>query len=181
MEEFLQRDLEYVIRLDEVVWGGVLLGLTIIIHGVGMLLILTATNALRGRFEQARSRYPAVGLGIIILAAWMIIVINLIEVATWAGFYVWKGAQPNVFSAFYNAMLNYTTLQAGYLPRRWRLLEGMLGMSGLMTFAWSTSVLFSLAQEFQEKALLVAKQRWEKLLAGRSAATPYRSGDSDRA
>jgi len=42
-------------------------------------------------------------------------------------------------------MLNYTTLQAGYLPQRWRLLEGMLGMAGLLTFAWSTSILFSLA------------------------------------
>ena len=92
----------------------------------------------------------------------MIVVANLIEVGTWAGFYVWKGAQPNPFSAFYNALLNFTTLQAGYLPLRWRLLEGMLGVAGVLTFAWSTSVLFSLTQEFQEKALLIAKQRREK-------------------
>jgi hypothetical protein len=180
MHEFLQRDLEYVIRLDEVVWGGALLALTIAIHGVGMLLTVTVSNGLRGRFERARSQYPAVGLGIIILAAWMIVLINLTEVMVWAGFYVWKGAQPNPFSAFYNALLNYTTLQAGYLPQRWRLLEGMLGISGLLTFAWSTSVLFSLAQEFQEKALLAAKQRWEKLHAARAAVKPHRSDDSDR-
>jgi hypothetical protein len=179
MYEFPQRDLEYVIRLDEVFWGGVLLAVTIAIHGIGMLLTVTAGNALRGRFERARSRYPAVGLSIIILAAWMIVLVNLIEVMIWAGFYVWKGAQPNPFSAFYNALLNYTTLQAGYLPPRWRLLEGMLGISGLLTFAWSTSVLFSLAQEFQEKALLVAKQRWEKRHAERSAVKPHRSGNSD--
>ena len=162
MEEFLPRDIAYVIRLDEVLWGGMLLAFTVIIHGFGMLLTLRASNALKERFEQARSRYPAVGLGILILAAWIIILVNLTEVMVWAGFYVWKGAQPNAFSAFYNALLNYTTLQAGYLPQRWRLLEGMLGMSGLLTFAWSTSVLFSLAQEFQEKALLIAKQGREK-------------------
>ena len=141
---FYSDDLEYVIRLDEVVWGGVLLALTIAIHGVGMLLTLTREQrAQRAGSSEPGPSYPVVGLGIIILAAWMIILVNLIEVMVWAGFYVWKGAQPNPFSAFYNALLNYTTLQAGYLPQRWRLLEGMLGMAGLLTFAWSTSVLFS--------------------------------------
>jgi hypothetical protein len=118
-----------------------------------------------------------VGLGILILAAWMIILINLTEVMVWAGFYVWKGAQPNPFSAFYNALLNYTTLQAGYLPLRWRLLEGMLGMAGLLTFAWSTSVLFSLAQKFQEQALLIARQRRERRSAVGRATPVGREGE----
>src|SRR5262245_51423463 len=154
MHEFSQQDLAYVTRADEVLWGGLLLAVTIAIHGIGMLLTLRASNGLKDRFEQALSRHPGIGLCIIIVAAWMIILVNLIEIAVWTGFYVWKGAQHNPFSAYYNAMLNYTTLQAGYLPQRWRLLEGMLGMAGLMTFAWSTSILFSMAQQFQEKALL---------------------------
>ena len=178
MDQFLQRDLAYVTRLDEVLWGGMLLALTIAIHGAGMLLTLRASNALKERFEQALSQYPAVGLGILILAAWMIILINLTEVMVWAGFYVWKGAQPNPFSAFYNALLNYTTLQAGYLPLRWRLLEGMLGMAGLLTFAWSTSVLFSLAQKFQEQALLIARQRREKRQFRPDPSAHHKSGDS---
>jgi hypothetical protein len=154
MHEFSPEDLAYVTRADEVLWGGLLLAVTIAIHGIGMLLTLKASNGLKNRFEQALSRYPGIGLCIIIVAAWMIILVNLTEIAVWTGFYVWKGAQPNPFSAYYNAMLNYTTLQAGYLPLRWRLLEGMLGMAGLITFAWSTSILFSMAQEFQQKALL---------------------------
>jgi len=176
MDQFLQRDLAYVTRLDEVLWGGMLLAFTIAIHGVGMLLTLRASNALKDRFEQALSQY-VVGLGILILAAWMIILINLTEVMVWAGFYVWKGAQPNPFSAFYNALLNYTTLQAGYLPLRWRLLEGMLGMAGLLTFAWSTSVLFSLAQKFQEQALLIARQRRERRSAVGRATPVGREGE----
>jgi len=154
MNEFLQRDLVYVTRVDEVLWGGLLLAFTIAIHGVGMFYTLRVSTALKNRFQQTRSRYPALSLVILILAAWMIILTNLIEVMLWAGFFVWKEAQPNMFSAFYNAILNYTTLQAGYLPLRWRLLEGMLGMAGLLTFAWSTSILFALAQEFMREALL---------------------------
>jgi len=158
--QFPQRDLEYVTRVDEVLWGAVLLAVTIAIHGSGMLFTLRASNGLKDRFEQVILRHRAIGLCILVVAAWMIVLVNLTEIAVWAAFYVWKGAQPNPFSAFYNAMLNYTTLQAGYLPERWRLLEGMLGMAGLLTFAWSTSILFSMAQEFQQKALL--RRRREK-------------------
>ena len=178
MDHFSPRDLEYVIRVDEVVWGGALLAVTIVIHGVGMLLTLRATNAIKDRATEPRSRYPAVAMGILILAAWMIILTNLFEVMVWAGFFVWKEAQPNIFSAFYNALLNYTTLAAGYLPLRWRLLEGMLGMGGLITFAWSTSVLFTLAQEFMELALLPAAQRRERVRSRPAAAAHDRPGDS---
>jgi hypothetical protein len=38
------------------------------------------------------------------------------------------------------------------LPDRLRLLGGMIAMSGLLTFAWSTSVLLILARQFQEQA-----------------------------
>ena len=52
-------------------------------------------------------------------------------------------------SAYYLSLLDYTTLGCEYdLPVNWRLLEGMIAISGLMTFAWSTGVLFALAQEF---------------------------------
>jgi len=180
MHEFLQRDVEYVTRVDEVLWGGLLLAMTIVIHGIGMLLTVRAADSIKETTKEARSRFPGMGLVVLIIAAWMIILVNLIEVAMWSGFFIWKHAQPSIFSAFYNAMLNYTTLQAGYLPLRWRLLEGMLGMAGLMTFAWSTSILFSLAQEYMDQALLLARQRREKRRAARAPAKPHGSGDSGR-
>lgn len=174
MHEFSQRDLDYVTRADEVLWGALLLALTIAIHGTGMLLTLRATNSVRDRTREVQSRFPAAGLGIVILGAWIIVFVHLIEVALWAAFFVLKGAQPNISTAFYNAMLNYTTLQAGYLPLRWRLLEGMLGMSGLLTLAWSTSILFILAQEFMEQV-----QKDRKKRQSRSApALHHGSGDS---
>src|SRR5215831_19223309 len=112
MHEFLERDLAYVIGLDEILWGSVLLGLTLFIHGVGLFQTMRVTSVLLSRTEHKRSAYGS--MGILILAAWMIVVTSLVEVVLWAGFFVWKDAQPNVFSAYYNAILNYTTLQAGY-------------------------------------------------------------------
>ncbi|HTS55307.1 MAG TPA: hypothetical protein VMH26_18715 [Burkholderiales bacterium] len=147
----LKEELHYVISLDEIMWGGLLLAVTIVIHGTGMVLTLRASSALKQlirRFEQ-----PAfiLGLCVLIIAVWMIILIDLLEISVWSGFYVWKGAIPNPSRAYYYALVNYCTLNSGYLPLRWRLLEGMLGMAGLLTFAWSTGVIFMLAQEFQNK------------------------------
>jgi hypothetical protein len=96
----------------------------------------------------------AASLLVLVLAAWFITVTHLVEVFAWAGFLHWKQALPNMSSAYYLSLLDYTTLGCEYdLPPNWRLLEGMIAISGLMTFAWSTGVLFALAQEFQTRVL----------------------------
>ena len=148
MQGFSAQDLAYVIRVDEIAWGGLLLALTIAVHGTGMFNILRMTILLADRTAPTRQRFPVLGMGILILAVWIIVLVHLAEVAIWAAFFVWKEAQPNIFSAFYSALLNYTALQAGYLPIRWRLLEGMLGIAGLLSFAWSTGTLLAVAAKF---------------------------------
>jgi hypothetical protein len=156
MNEFLQRDLDYVMRLDEVMWGCLLLAITLSIHVAGLFRTMRVGLALMGHPKKLR---PGLDIGVVILVALMLIVLHLIEVTVWAGFFTWKGAQPNPFSAFYNALVNYTTLGAGYLPLRWRLLEGMLGMAGLLSFAFSTSALFALAQAVMRPVLMEQQQK----------------------
>ena len=157
MHDFLQRDIDYVIRIDEILWGGALLAVTMAIHGVGMLQTLRLNAFLLERTRHNRTRFKA--MVIIIIATWMITLVSLFEVALWAQCFVWLGAQPNNSSSLYNAILNYTTLNAGYLPVRWRLLEGMLGMAGLLSFAWSTGVLFSLVQPLTDEALQAVRRK----------------------
>ena len=156
MDTFPARDIAYLIRLDEIGWGCVLLALTIAIHAVVTFQILRLMFVLRKRTDRARSR--ELGAGIIILTLWLIVLVHLGEVVIWAVFFVWKDAQPNISSAFYNALLNYTMLQAGYLPLRWRLLEGMLGIAGLLTFAWSTTIFFWSAPKFVQEAMDSVKE-----------------------
>ena len=150
MHEFLQRDLDYVIRLDEVTWGCLLVAVTLIIHGVGLFYTLRLSSALLLRTSKPRS---FVGMSVFILAALVIVVVHLTEVMVWAAFFTWKHAQPNAFSAFYYALGNYTTLGGGYLPVRWRLLEGLLAVAGLLSFAFSTSVLIALAPHLTAEAM----------------------------
>jgi hypothetical protein len=142
--EFLQRDIDYVIRVDEILWGCLLLAITLIVHGVGVLQIARTSARL---MAWGKTTLPGFRPAVLILAIVGIVVLHLLEVMLWAAFFTWKDAQPNESSAFYHALVNYTTLGAGYLPIRWRLLEGVLGMAGLLCFAFSTSALLALAQQ----------------------------------
>jgi hypothetical protein len=149
----------YVIRLEEVNWGALLVAITMAIHGIGMFSILQLTDWIKERFAPSESFVG--GLGLVIVASLLIIITNIFEVQVWAWFFVLQHAQPNHSVALYNALLNYTTLQADYLPRRWHMLEALLGMAGLMTVAWSTGILFMLAQDFQDTQLRKRRSRRE--------------------
>jgi len=142
----------YVSRFEEIAWGVTLVAIIIMLHGLGMVWTLRGIHGLKRRLGPNLNM--AGSLFVLVIAAWLITVTHLVEVFAWAAFLVWKGAMPNGSMAYYLALLDYTTLGCEYdLPAKWRLLEGMIAISGLMTFAWSTGVLFALAQEFQDRVL----------------------------
>jgi hypothetical protein len=158
----------YVTSLEEIFWGGALVAVTMAMHGFGMLTVVRANGALKQRFERTPSF--AAGLSVLVLTSWMILLVHLLEVFAWAGFFLWQGAVNTTTSAsanaslcYYFALLDYTCLGSNYnLHLRWRLLEGMISMAGLLTFAWSTGVLMTLAQDFQDQQLQLLKQKREK-------------------
>ena len=155
----------YVTSFEEVVWGAVLVAVTMGMHGVGMLSIVRVIERLKERILQSPSFFR--GLSVLVLASWLILVVHLLEVFVWAGFFYWRdavntqNAGPATASlCYYFALMDYTTLGCAYsLHVRWRLLEGMIAVAGLLTFAWSTGVLFTLAQQFQDQQLQLFRQR----------------------
>ena len=148
----------YVAGFEEIAWGVTLVAITMVLHGLGMVWTLRAVNGLKRRLGPRLNL--AASLFVLVVAAWLITVSHLVEVFAWARFFVWKGAMPNTSTAYYLALLDYTTLGCEYdLPRNWRLLEGLIAIAGLMTFAWSTGVLFALAQKFHELELQRAAPR----------------------
>jgi len=157
----------YVMSVEEVAWGSSLVAITMVMHAVSMLLILRVTRELANRIESERSHILPVAP--VLTAAWMITLTHLAEVGVWAGFFSWKGLLPNGSISYSFALLSYTTLGSEYyLPLHWRLLEGMLAMAGLMTFAWSTGVLLTLVQVFQDWHL----KRWSRERMPKSPSAP---------
>src|SRR5271169_6367835 len=148
----------YVISLDEIAWGGALVAITMVMHAFGMLATLRVNHMSKNRLGTKHGQWS--GLFFIILASWMILLVHLTEAMVWAAFFMWKDAFGSYSIAYYFSLNEYTTLGSNfYLPRHWRLLEGMLAMAGLLAFAWSTGVLFTLAQDFQNQRMQWLEQR----------------------
>jgi len=160
--------MHYVTSLEEVVWGITLVAITMAIHGFGMLLTLFTSHVLKGATGRAQSFFA--GVGVLILASWIIVLVHLTELLVWAAFFLWQDAMPNASTSYYFALMQYTTVGSSFnLPARWRLLDGMIPIAGLMTFAWSTGVLFTLAQEFQSRQLASLHQQREARRARRQS------------
>ena len=154
-------DSMYVISLEEILWGGFLMAITMAIHGFGMLLVLRVNNSVNKKLVSKKSLI--IGMTPVILATCMILLVHLTEVMLWSGFFLWKGAFPNQSLAFYFSLNEYTTVGSAFsLPRHWRLLEGMIATAGLLAFAWSTGVLITLAQKFQERQMELFQLRHHK-------------------
>lgn len=161
----------YVTTLEEVIWGTMLVAVTVALHGCGMLATLRGSH-LAGQ-GNGRPLTFLRGGAILILASWMIVLVHLIEVLIWAFFFMWKQAMPDASAAYYFSLMQYTTVGSELsLPLRWRLLDGMLAIAGLMTFAWSTGVLFALAQDFQTAQLAAMAKRRELRHGPRRSGRP---------
>lgn len=142
----------YVTSLREIFAGIVLVAVTIAMHGFGVVATLRTSNWIKERVE-ARVSF-ALGVGVIILAAWMLIVVHLAELVVWAWYFKVYCGFKTFSLAYYVAMMDYTTLGCDFdLPASWRLLEGIISISGLISFAWSTGVLLTLAEGFQSRQL----------------------------
>ncbi len=151
----------YVISLEEIFWGALLVGVTMAMHGAGMLMVLRLNNNLKIRLEKNRGLVS--GLLPLIVASCMIMLVHLSEVLVWSAFFYWKGAFPNASTAFYFSLNEYTTVGSKFnLPLNWRLLEGILASAGLLTFALSTGVLFGMAKTFFDKPIILLNRRHKK-------------------
>lgn len=162
--------MNYATSFEEVLWGVTLVAVTMAIHGCGMLATLFACHAVKQQGAAGTVSFLRGG-AVLILASWMIVGVHLVELLVWAAFLLWQGAMADASNAYYFALTQYTTVGSGFkLPLRWRLLDGMLPIAGLMTFAWSTGVLFTLAQEFQSTQLSAVQARRQARRAARASA-----------
>ena len=154
-----QSYLNHVASFEEVAWGIALIAITMNIHAFGMLFTVSAGEAMQRRLVATASYFA--NLRVLVLTSWAIVFVHLAEVMVWAGFFVWRDAMPSLSAAFYFSLLQYVTVGSELtLPVHWRLLGGFIGMAGLLTFAWSTTVLLRIAQDFERKQLQnIAKLR----------------------
>ncbi len=144
--------LTHVTSLEEVTWGLALIAMTMVMHAFAMPATIAACEAVRRRLAN-KTGFVA-GVRVLLVASFLIVIAHLVEVGGWAAFFFVQGAFPNASSSYYYSLLQYTTVGSDLsLPDRWRLLGGMIAIAGALAFAWSTAVLLTLAQRFQDEQL----------------------------
>ncbi len=112
-----------------------LMALCVVIHAVG---VTSAIGRIQLRAELVRRFWQSTWL-LILLASW-IILIHLVEISVWAGFYALSKAMPDLSSALYFSAVTYTTTGYGdlVLPRDWQLVGGIEALTGILMCSWST-------------------------------------------
>jgi hypothetical protein len=145
--------LPHLVTVEEFAWGITLVAFTMAVHGIGVVVTLNIGSRLHRGFSGWFGRLWR--LSRLITATWMLVVVHLFEVTfIWGAFFWWQDAFTSTRDAVYYALMQYTTVGSALaLPDRMRVLGGMVSMAGLLTFAWSTSVLLVLAQDFQKEYL----------------------------
>jgi hypothetical protein len=135
--------------IHEVLWGLVLLVVTMFFHAQTTLIASTVYRRELGEISAHPSRQLAL-FGLLSFGC-MPGVVHLIDVLIWASFFSLCGCFKAFGTSFYVALANYTTVGSNInLPQRWQLLGPMSAATGLLMFGWSAAILVMVTQRFRE-------------------------------
>jgi len=117
-----------------------LMALCVVIHATGVTVALRhARGHALGRPRASR------WIWLFVQIAGLIVLLHLLEIATWAAVFLWNAAMPDWQSSFYFSAVTYTTTGYGdlLLPREWRLVGAIEALTGILMCGWSTGFFFA--------------------------------------
>ena len=153
-------------------------------HGAGLhwILLRQARGERRLAFGPPRLLVASFLFG---WAVFLMLALHMVEVVFWAFALRHMGLITNAYDAIYFCANCYTTLGEGKLDleKHWRIMSPIIGISGLFTFAWTTSALVDVVASYrrllnrmedereQEMHMRFAmrKQEWDLLKTEREA------------
>jgi hypothetical protein len=145
--------------LRQILVAFVLVSINVSIHATGMVELI---NWLMGRRAKIEKKFGTVENIILFIEIFAIILsLHLAQICIWAGFYTIWGDLKDFESALYFSITTYATIGYGdmVLPVEWRLLGTIEGVTGVLTFGWSTGVIFAVASRLM--AIRVGRNRFE--------------------
>src|ERR1043165_3444677 len=116
--------------------------------------------------DKRKDRIGTLGYMWLLIAAFSaIIVLHMIEIAIWAVFYFGNSLFSDFETALYFSTTSYTTIGFGdvVLPRAWRMLGGIEGVTGVLLCGLSTAFVFAIVN-----AMFQMRLQRRNLTAGRS-------------
>jgi hypothetical protein len=122
--------------------GALILVILVLFHGAGLHQILVLNKRGQRRLRLGRPHLVAASL----LFGWSVFLmlsLHIVEIMTWAFTITRMGLVVRAYDSIYFCANAYTTLGYGNvdLGVHWRNISPIIGISGLFTFAWTTSAL----------------------------------------
>jgi hypothetical protein len=123
--------------------AAVLVSVTVIVHAAGFAVVLRVL--MKSHAAPPTRAWPIAWL--LIRVTWFLILFHVVEITVWASFYLWRECLPDAESAFYFAGVTYTTIGYGdlVLPKPWRMLGPVEGLTGLLMCGLSTGLFIAVA------------------------------------
>ncbi|HYV34994.1 MAG TPA: potassium channel family protein [Gemmataceae bacterium] len=114
---------------------------TVILHALGTLEAIT--HLARVWQKRNASHGPMASSWQIARIVGLLLLLHLLEAATWGGSYWLFGLLPDFETALYFSITSYTTVGYGdvVLPPTWRLLGPLEAAVGILMFGWSTGIM----------------------------------------
>jgi hypothetical protein len=139
-----------VIPVADLVFGGGVLLVVLLVHATGLRLVGDYVSRRVNSVLQHPSLWHADLLmgGIISL----LLALHLFEIFVWSAALVFSGLIPNWHNAGFFAGNTYTTIGYGafVLSPTWEMVAPIMAISGLFTFGWSGSVLVDYVRRIQQ-------------------------------
>jgi hypothetical protein len=165
-------------------WAALVLGSLILVglvlfHGMGIHRILLFHKKGEVRLWSGRPHHSEATL-LFGVAVFLMLSLHVMGVLVWAFLLAHLGLIPRANDAIYFCANAYTTLGYGQvdLDPHWRNISPIIGISGLFTFAWTTSALVGVVSghnRLLEQLVLERQKELELRAAARNAVGAVRS------
>ncbi len=109
--------------------------------------IVSLADWMLDKREKRREEMRTFSYMLLLLGAFsVIIVLHMIEIGIWAIFYYVRSLFADFETSLYFSITSYTTIGFGdvVLPRAWRLLGGIEGVTGVLLCGLSTAFVFAI-------------------------------------
>jgi hypothetical protein len=127
--------------LENILAGSIMVVVTVVIHGVGLLGLSAALRSTIGRYQPQRSLAGTVVTMVCTVLG--LFLLHTVEIWAWAVAYLSVGALPDMQSALFFSTLSFSTLGAESISatEEWQLFGSFEGVNGFLLIGWSTAYL----------------------------------------
>jgi len=116
----------------------------LLLHVVSIVLL---ADWLLDRRERSKEQMGMLSYMLLLIVSFsVIIILHMVEIGIWAIFYSANSLFQDFETALYFSITSYTTIGFGdvVLPRAWRLLGGIEGVTGVLLCGLSTAFVFAI-------------------------------------